>query len=443
MLYQNLKKSIIEESSLNKILFALANNLEIEKLPKNKIVFKIGETGERFYIILSGKVSILRPKEIEYELTPQQYFIKLAFLNKNKEFYLLNKTIAKNYHTYPIDYKEINIINDIIFRKRYQKLIGFKPSITEFKKLFKDFNKDPLRECNLDFNELAIKESFNIDFEKDFEEKLLQGLNLLDVKTKNLSNDSNSHVYTYIEHSKDFKKVIIFENEYFFTLNAGQNFGDLALDSVTRSRNATVIGEADMTYLGVIKKNIYEEFVLNEKERIKTREIQFLIENYFFRPVKIKTFVKKFFKDFIYEEALRDTIIFKEKDAMDYIYFIKEGEVEIYVNKTIVEIQKFIRGLSILNRDMIVGDYTSDNGKIIKIMKIMINVLYIDPRSFASNLAQNQKLRLFFYGSKEVLGCEEYHYNMPRLYTAKVSSEKLKYYKLDRNVINKLIIFLY
>jgi len=48
---------------------------------------------------------------------------------------------------------------------------------------------------------------------------------------------------------------------------------------------------------------------------------------------------------------------------------------------------------------------------------------------------QSQKHRLYFYGAKEILGTEEYYFNMPRLYTAKVTSDKLRYYKINHKVI--------
>ena len=413
-LYQSLKRSITDEASLSKILFALANNLEIEKLPKNKIVFKIGEPVDKFYIVIQGKVSKLRPKEIGYELTQMQYLNKLNYLLHNKEHYLLNKTIVRNYNKIQVDLKDLNSINDFIFYQRFKKIIDYKPAILDIKKLFKEFNKDPLHYCQLNIPDLQVRESFDPAFEKDYKEILLKALKVLELKNDDLSIINR---YNSMEQSKDILNVVIFENEYFFSIRNGQHFGDI--DQTNKSRSFTIIGEADISYIGCIKHAVYQEFVLNEKEKIKAKEVQFLIENYFFRPVKVKTFVKRFFKDFEYEEVDREKILFKEKDVTDYIYFIKEGDVELLVNKSIIDVQKWIRSSSILDKDTLIEDYKSDN----------------DPRNYMDQLTQNQILRIYFYGAKEMLGAEEYFYNLPRLYTAKVSSEKLRFYKISCKVL--------
>ena len=368
-LYINLKKSIADEVSLNKIELAIANNLEVEKLPKNQVVFRNGEIGDKFFMVLLGKVSVLRPTEIEYELTPLQYMMKLVFLLKNNETLLLNKTLSKNLSIYNFDIKDLVSLKDMIFRNKFIKLQSQTPNLDELKNLLKEFNKDLMRDFNLDIKQLEIQESFLQEFDVDLSDKLAQGLEFYDQKSKHSLIDPNK--FSFIEHTTTKNKVTMFEYEYFLSLSTGQNFGDMAFEELAnKNRNATIIGEDEVTYLGIISQNVYIDYVLNEKERIKSKEIQFLVENYFFKPVKTRTFIMRFFKEFIHEDVVRDTILFKEKDAIDHIYFIKEGEVELYVNKNLLDIQKFIHSLKMLNKDDLGDDYNTLNGKIILLMHL-------------------------------------------------------------------------
>ncbi len=107
------KKSITDESSINKIIVGLANNIIIKDFSKNETIIKIGEVGDTFYFVLKGKVKILKPLWVKYHLTPLEYFSKLLKLLLNKDNYLLNKTIAKNSGIYPIDLKDISKINSL------------------------------------------------------------------------------------------------------------------------------------------------------------------------------------------------------------------------------------------------------------------------------------------------------------------------------------------
>ena len=76
------------------------------------------------------------------------------------------------------------------------------------------------------------------------------------------------------------------------------------------------------------------------------REIDFLVKNFFFQGIINQYFEKKFLNFFVYEEVYKNEIIFKENNPVDYVYFIKEGSCEIFINKNILEIHDMINYLS-------------------------------------------------------------------------------------------------
>ena len=52
------------EEELNNLCGLISKNLTYEKFNKGDILFRIGDTGNKFYFILNGYVTILKLKEI-------------------------------------------------------------------------------------------------------------------------------------------------------------------------------------------------------------------------------------------------------------------------------------------------------------------------------------------------------------------------------------------
>ena len=81
----------------------ISKHLRHEFIPKNNIVCRFGERGEKFYIILKGKVSFLVPKMMKCYLNFEEYITYLMQLRKNEEFEILQNLLVQNRIIYPID----------------------------------------------------------------------------------------------------------------------------------------------------------------------------------------------------------------------------------------------------------------------------------------------------------------------------------------------------
>ena len=130
--------------------------------------------------------------------------------------------------------------------------------------------------------------------------------------------------YSYVL-KKEAKSVKLYEYEYFLSLQKGMVFGDSALESINSKRNATILA-SEPTHLGIIEGNTYSQLLKQERVKAKFREQNFLLEN-FFLIIQHNLFSKKYWGDFIYKEFIKGEVLFKEKDDVDYIYFIKSGGV--------------------------------------------------------------------------------------------------------------------
>ena len=108
----NLSENLIEEISIH---------LRHEFIPKNNLVCRYGERGDKFYIILKGKVTFFVPKMIKCYLNLEEYINYLMQLRKNDEFELINNLLVQNRTYYPIEDDNLDeyLINEYDEYQRY------------------------------------------------------------------------------------------------------------------------------------------------------------------------------------------------------------------------------------------------------------------------------------------------------------------------------------
>ena len=120
----NLFNNHIQNINKDKLLLSLSSFLKMENMPKNSILFKFGNKGNKFYIVIKGELSVLILRETKVELNSVDYFIYLLLLRLSKEDELLKKTLLAN--------NKIGLrMDEINFEYNYEKLVKF------FNKYFK------------------------------------------------------------------------------------------------------------------------------------------------------------------------------------------------------------------------------------------------------------------------------------------------------------------
>ena len=82
--------------NINDIMTRLVGMIKYEKKGKNKILFKEGDKGDKFYIILKGEVGILIPQEKIIKCCPSEYLKYLINLFLYQEKSLLSKLLIVN-----------------------------------------------------------------------------------------------------------------------------------------------------------------------------------------------------------------------------------------------------------------------------------------------------------------------------------------------------------
>lgn len=103
MTFENVMK-IMQQKNLgsagNDLPKKIARNMEIDIIPKDTIICKLGDNGDKFYVIFQGNIAILIPKETNAKMDINEYINYLNKLQNIGEYELALKTIESNLHVY-------------------------------------------------------------------------------------------------------------------------------------------------------------------------------------------------------------------------------------------------------------------------------------------------------------------------------------------------------
>ena len=137
------------------------------------------------------------------------------------------------------------------------------------------------------------------------------------------------------------------------------------------------------------------------------------------KNINLKRFSRKYFNLFVYEKYLNGTILFKENEPLNYVYFIEDGQVELTTTKTMLQIDIFLRGLQ--EKFSLKGDENILN----------YNALKARTKDLEDYLNKTQNIKILIAGKNECLGIEPFFYGIPYYATAKVSSQRAKIFKIS------------
>ncbi len=264
------------------LLKKISEDLKCEEYAKNTFMMKIGDIGKKFYVIISGSVSVLVPKIINVSMTKQQYINHLKLLYSLGEFILLDRTFKNNLSTFP-DFKQ----ND--FEKLKNKMKKkLKNKIT--------FNEEKEEEKNMTLDDYLYK----VNGEYLYIEKM----------------------FTHETKIVGYFKVI--------ELNQGSSFGEYALINDDQQRTASIFVNQNSSF-AVLSSNIYKKCLKSIQENNKKKDINFVFNFKIFNQIPIFFFSQNYWNYFIRRKVNKGECIFKQGQERNEIYFIQEGEFLISI----------------------------------------------------------------------------------------------------------------
>jgi CRP-like cAMP-binding protein len=187
----------------------ISNVLKYEKLNKDELLFRQGDRGDKFYIILKGSVSILIPKLVEVKLSESEYLSYLTNLKINDENDLLVKVIQLNKKIFKTDEE---IIEKFLKRQGFVNK-GMIRKNSEVMHISKDLAD-------------TIKSMLSKDYLKSNKPFCISTDGYIDrLKPKTITSFEGERQY-----------VSVFDYNKILSLGTGNKFGEIALSSTNKKR---------------------------------------------------------------------------------------------------------------------------------------------------------------------------------------------------------------
>ena len=420
------------QKDIEKLIYEISFRIKYKFVPENNILFRIGDVPDIFYIIIQGKVEILKPKKIIKRISGFEYFKILLKYQREEEYFLLNEVINLNFHLFEIDKDDLSILKLFLLKL---ELNEYFQSTGEIKgeniiKLINEYFCE-----NEILNKIELNKNIIIDARNPNNRIKI---NLIKEKLYKLipkAFSSKIKIYMKFTDKTNIKEITILKYSHIVKLKDKDFFGDTAFDTKS-NRNATVCTLED-THLCYLEKEHYEQFLKADKKSQRLSSIHFLLDNFFFKELSITTFESNFFSHFIYEEKIQNYILFEQFSPSDYLYFIKSGEIELSNKSSIIQIYYLTKHIYQLNLENNINKYIN------KIKNFEPRIL---APAFKNNifflkkdLISKKNFFLFNILNKDVIGLESIIFDLPYLYNAKVISKSAVLFKIEKNVLFQLM----
>lgn len=438
-----LTKEHIEESS-QKIIMLLSMQNAFYKEIKNKeeIIYDFNEESKYFYIILYGKVTVYDIEKIDCEMSFEEYYQLILNYRKNKENFLLEKTLKENKVNIPIDLIDVKILDKILLKiyllsKKSLKFYKNNPHFIDniFEKLgftYSDFQIQSYEEYINQQNKIIKEEKtgkellkYNLEDAINMcrlnEDKILNKINveISDNLCKKYLFLINTHelpisYYRYIE-----KKIL---NEFNY-------FGDSS-SGIHKEKIVTKTNGVELLYF---QNDIYHEYELNMKTKFPETQDHFLLNNFFMNSIPKSTFEKVYLQYFEYMKFYSNQIIIEENRPINYIYFIKSGNVKLYSNRSIIQNHLLIQIIiNIIKQKCPNIDNDESNFKAYSDIKA-------DFDKIKTELDLNKNVHIMNFIEKQCIGYECFYFGFNSLYTAIALSEKVEVYRLSIDRLYRIL----
>ena len=432
------------KNKLNNIVLKLSEKVMIQKYKKDSFVIKMNEIGNDCYFLISGRVSILKPKEYKnIAISYRDYLIYLKCLLNHDEINLALKVMSENRKF--LDIVKIDEITKLI---RAYFIISLK------------------RELNRKINGITIEEiedffkSYHFSFE-DFQlnkNKILKDIENINNPNKNVEillwnyfyhniSLSNEELFLLKLYNVSFREknniplVTLYKYEKFLYLYPGSLFGDSALENKIKKRNASIRTEEDCIICS-LSNEYYVSLLSEENKKLKTLDLIFLCHNFFFNLISPVIFNKYYYHMFKAVEKTKDDIIYKQNDNVTSVFLIREGMIKMELNASVLDLFNLIKNII---KEIYINN---NNFKITlkKILEIKNNYLYDEQMNKIYNndnlfLEANKKvnMELFISNGYECLGLQEFCLKMNYISTCKIITKKAFLMEIKKEDLNNML----
>ena len=491
--YDIIKKSY--QDSTDEQLIKISNQLNYIYYPNNRVIFKFGEIGKSFYIILKGRINILVPKQKIELLSIKEYYRYLAILAGYEEKELINHTINANAEIYPLEiddpigYGRITTSLSVQARKKIKRI--------ELKTLFSNLNEQEKKiieegksisfeeDGNFKFlNENFDENEIENDLDSDYEDKRNKTMKIKSSKKINFQKRRKSLIFSefllnepnnenddgidlssqkYIDRIKVYKyenlpqnekrenKFYIFEYSNIKTLKTGQKFGDFASYEMGNKRTATIITSSD-SHFAILNKGDFLKYVKTAIDKNKKNYISYILTTFIFNDTNVGFLQDKLFNNFVINDIKKGEYALSINKKNDSIIFLKEGIFEIGMKLSLKEIliviQYYIEKINnLISRKKFSWGLEIEEEIYKNFIEIASKMKEENHQveNFAKEIEEvelfyNQKFEMILWLSNinDMLGFDDLGYeNNKNLFFIRCISDKAEYMTLDKDIYQK------
>ena len=303
------KNQRIPQNLFEKIILLSLQSCKLKVyLASNSSIYTPETDANYIYIVLKGSVKITKIQKQLIKIKPFDYFHLLINLRDKKEDYFLKNTINENRNVFPVDYSEMDFLdkillkiliinrkeekNDYTYLDKLMKKVGLKYEIFGLKGSYKDELAKKNEEIQK-INEELIKEERGfeckrlipykreeeIEYEMKQEKKINEELNFInyDIYQKYMYFTLDKE--EFISKFELMEDKIVSNNEYF-----GDYFGNKYVDFAKAAE--------DNLYLLMIRNNMINQILEGAKDKVISKQVDFLVNNFFFNSINKVVFEK-------------------------------------------------------------------------------------------------------------------------------------------------------
>ena len=447
-----IKKIAVEYQSEKKISENELSTMCAEKfsymlIKQGEILFKIGDTGDRFYFILSGKITILKLKETIATMTYMDYLLYCIFLIDKKEEYILSEVLKNNCKILAMSNEgEIQKLYKIVFKKKLIESIHLEliKNNSSLKLFFNNYNQT-FKNYNLEVETLEYlqKKKWGSGG-SEWESYITKNCKLT------VEEATFFEPFEKILTDKKLNNVKCYNYEAFLYLGPGLFFGDTALDSEINKRNATIRAEEN-TVLAYLLSTDYKNMISSKHKIEQLKDIDFLFYYFFFQDINYNFFQRNYFHLFSPHEYNRDNILFIHGTIPESLIFISKGKISLEFSGSILDIQNILKYIytHILNNPLFQQISTNNRTKLIsnEVLNSIRNYandqvllrLKTHNINFINEVKKIRTHQIKLLSKNEVIGLEEIYLKLPYLMKATVSSENVYAFELGLDYLDKII----
>ena len=284
--------------------------MTLEEYNGDDIIFNIGDKGEKFYIILSGSVSAKIPAKKKVFVSKQAANKLENYLDNSSSKSSLSQEEGEN----PVEQEEKE-------EGKSKRQARIQINVNDLINSMKVNTNEAVGERNIILSN---------------EERNLLALFKLKVK------EEQRILLNCIRHSEKETLELEFEDLVEIgILNAGSSFGELALIS-ERPRSATIQAREKCSFL-VLNKSSFTNILGGIAEKRLSGLVKFLQKLNFFSS-RSKSYLIKLAYFFEVKRFRKGQFVYREGEAVDGVYFIKDGEVTVEKRKILAAKEKPVFG---------------------------------------------------------------------------------------------------